>query len=76
MEKLEKEIKIIDSKLDAHTESLIRIEADLKYHIKRSDNLENLVQKHEKLYYITMFIVAATPIVLGILLSLKRLSLF
>ena len=34
-------VKSLDSKSDTQSESLTRVETDLKYHIKRTDLLEN-----------------------------------
>lgn len=73
MEELNKKVEIIDSKLDRISESQVRMEADILYHIKRTDQLENLVRKHDKFYVITMFIVAATPVIIGIAAGIKRL---
>lgn len=75
LHRIEAKVDKLDNRLDVMSESQVRMEADIKYHIKRTDELQNMVRKHDKLYAITMFIVAATPIVLGIIVAVKRIAL-
>jgi predicted DNA-binding protein YlxM (UPF0122 family) len=73
IKKVEVKVDKLDNRLDTISESQVRMEADVKYHIKRTDELQEMVRKHDKLYAITMFIVAATPVVIGILVGVKRI---
>lgn len=73
LKKIETKVDGLDLRLDTISESQVRMEADVKYHIKRTDELQDMVRKHDRLYAITMFVVAATPVVIGILVGVKRL---
>lgn len=73
LDKIENKLEDIDEKVDVIREVQIKMEADVRYRIKRTDELQNLVEKHDKMYYITMFIVAAVPIVLGIAATMSKL---
>ncbi len=66
---MEAKLDKIGDKLDSQSNRLTSIETDLKHHIKRSDQLETIVQRHEKYFWMAMGILTVAGPLINIALT-------
>jgi hypothetical protein len=66
---MEKELKLI-------RESQIRMEADIHYHIKRTDIIEDRTEKLWKSYIGIQWTIAAVAVAAAILMNLEKIRSF
>lgn len=69
MEKLDRIEQKIDKMREEHGVRLTTIEIDLRYHIKRTDELEDIVRRHEKYFWMAMGILALVSPAINLLLK-------
>ncbi len=55
---MDQKIDKVLEKLETQGNRLTSIEADLRHHVKRSDTLEDLVQRHEKYFWIAVGVIS------------------